>query len=132
MDMVESPEEVSGLSGGFPCQAHVFGFCVIVTLCFLTFYMLPMMPMCVCQGTSKAGKKGGMSDQRTALLTHFFRLWDASPQLPPASKYEIEKWFKGTVGKSKIGNPSMFLGSSCSWRMSPTSWRRTWLPSWNS
>lgn len=40
----------------------------------------------LCQGTSRAGKKGGMSDHRSCLLKVFFKLFDSSDQLIPVCK----------------------------------------------
>lgn len=49
---LDDPESVSGLQGGFPCQ-----------------------------GCSRTGNLGGVSDHRTSLLKHFFRILDESPWL---------------------------------------------------
>ena len=57
-------ERVSGLTGGFPCQAGLL-------------YMSSFIQSSCCQGNSRAGLKRGLSDPRTALVSHFFRLWDS-------------------------------------------------------
>lgn len=58
----------AGVAGGFPCQAdsiflHVWSFrCSFA-----------------CQGVSTAGKQLGLSDARTGLLSHVFRIYDSLP-----------------------------------------------------
>ena len=60
-------KDVMGLTGGFPCQAGVVIMSHLHSPC--------------CQGCSRAGKRKGLDDGRTSLLTHFFRLWDSAPWL---------------------------------------------------
>ena len=67
MSHVDNPETVTGLLGGFPCQA---GFLV-------RFIVISLVIHCG-QGVSKAGRKRGMNDGRTALLKHFMRIYDSS------------------------------------------------------
>lgn len=63
-----------GIMGGFPCQAH----------CHSQRNCVERMSVCLpdpfsstsLQGVSRAGKCGGMSDSRTNLATHMWRLVD--------------------------------------------------------
>ena len=49
-------------------------FCIVLSFIFIS---LPASG----QGTSRAGLKGGMSDHRSKLLEHFFRLWDEGEEI---------------------------------------------------
>ena len=67
------------------CSMIDFCQCFCVTnMCFIVFrFPLNMTDVETGQGTSKAGLRGGMADNRSSLLCHFFRLWDSSPFLFP-------------------------------------------------
>lgn len=76
-------QSVSGLAGGFPCQAGLIWcdreteshmFCIVLSFIFIS-------SPASCQGCSRAGLKGGMNDHRSKLLEHFFRLWDEGEKI---------------------------------------------------
>lgn len=68
-------QDISGYLAGFPCQAgfHVSVACWM-SLAFSTSFGCHWMHPD--QGISRAGNQEGMSDERSNLCTHIWRLWD--------------------------------------------------------
>ena len=75
---------VTGLTGGFPCQAGAYHFSQYIVTCLRWVRVIVL-----CQGCSRAGLRRGLSDSRSSLLLHFFRLWDSDPSLILACNFNF-------------------------------------------
>lgn len=71
----ELSKVILGMIGGFPCQVHHVNqleLGVFFSSVFLLFHLL-------FQGSSRSGKRLGLSDPRTGLIREMFRLIDVCP-----------------------------------------------------
>jgi site-specific DNA-cytosine methylase len=67
-------QDISGYLAGFPCQAGSCLCCMLDVTGLL--HIIGCHWMHPDQGISRAGNQEGMSDERSNLCTHIWRLWD--------------------------------------------------------